>query len=114
MRSFAVLLTVLGGLALAGSAVAGRPTPPTHTGVPAIVGDAHVGRNLSATNGGWSGTAPIHLTYQWRDCAATGVNCFNIPGATAWSYTPVETDRGHALRVAVTAKNSAGSSSATS
>jgi cell division protease FtsH len=44
----------------------------------------------------------------------SGSKCANILGATATSYTLVSADRGRTVRVAVTAKNVAGSSSETS
>jgi cell division protease FtsH len=73
-----------------------------------------VGQPLSATNGGWSGTSPIRLSFQWRECDTSGSNCFDIPTATVFAYTPAQSDRGRVLRVEVTAMNRAGSSSAAS
>ena len=53
-------------------------------------------------------------TYQWRRCDPLGANCANISGATALSYTLVSTDVGNTIRVAVSATNSAGSTTAMS
>src|SRR5581483_6705382 len=97
----------------AGSAAASA-TPPAHAGSPAIVGTEQVGQVLAATTGSWSGTTPIKLTYQWQRCDPSGLHCSKITGATAVSYTLAQADRGRALRVTVTAKNRAGSSSSTS
>jgi hypothetical protein len=51
--------------------------------------------------------------YQWQDCTAAGVQCFNIP-ATSSTYTLTAADVGSTIRVVVTATNAAGSTSADS
>ena len=111
LRSLLVLATVAAGLALAGTAAAG---PPKNTGAPAIFGDAQVGQALAATSGAWAGTPPVNLSYQWRRCDASGAHCSDIVGATASGYTLVSADQGHTVRLAITAKNNAGSGSVTS
>jgi fibronectin type 3 domain-containing protein len=55
-------------------------------------------------------TAQVQRHY----AAATAGGCNDIAGATGQTYTPASSDVGQTLRVAVTATNSAGSSSATS
>src|SRR5205823_3579397 len=72
------------------------------------------GQILTASAGTWTGTAPIGYAYQWRRCDGSGVNCVDIGGSTATAYTVVGADIGSTIRVAVTASNSVGSSSATS
>src|SRR5205823_1746532 len=52
--------------------------------------------------------------YQWRRCDTSGGSCVDIAAAGAQSYTAVAADIGSTLRVAVTASNSVGSSSASS
>ncbi|HEX5450289.1 MAG TPA: AAA family ATPase [Gaiellaceae bacterium] len=104
-----VLLCAVGGLVLAGSSAA---APPKNVSVPAIFGQAQVGQAVASTGGTW--TASVNLSYQWRRCNAAGLSCTNIPGASGLSYSPVSADRGHTLRLVVTAKNAAGSVAVTS
>lgn len=68
----------------------------TNTVAPAVSGGAIFGRTLHATPGEWS-VDDVTVTYQWlRDGNA-------IPGATERTYTTRRIDRGHDLRVVVTA-----------
>ncbi len=90
------------------------PVPPTNLSPPTIAGTAQQGQMLSASSGGWSGTAPFTYAYQWRRCDTGGANCADIAGASAPTYTLVAADLGTTIRVAVTASNSAGSSSQSS
>lgn len=85
-------------------------TPPANTAPPTVTGTAQQGQTLTGTNGSWTGTAPINYTYQWQRCSSTGTNCGNIASATASTYTPTSADVGSTLRIAVTASNTAGSS----
>ena len=87
---------------------------PSNTKPPVVSGTAEVGKNLTTTSGTWSGTTPLTFSYQWRRCDKTGGGCAHISGATASTYTVLGSDAGHTVRVAVTAKNSEGSDSATS
>ncbi len=81
--------------------------PPVNVTIPVITGSAIVGQTLQGSNGTWL-NGPTSFTYQWyRD----GVL---IPGAITASYTAVLADLDHALTIAVTASNSAGSATATS
>jgi subtilisin family serine protease len=101
---------------------AGTPTPPpvtppaatapTVTGAPALSGSPAVGATLSSTTGTWTGTAPLAFARQWLRCA--GASCTAIAGATATTYTVAAADAGFALRVRVTASNTAGSAVAES
>jgi hypothetical protein len=87
---------------------------PTNTSSPTISGTAQEGQTLTADPGTWSGTQPIGYAYQWLRCDSAGANCTDIAGATAKTYALVSAEVGSALRVAVTASNSAGSGSAAS
>jgi hypothetical protein len=73
-----------------------------------------MGQSLTADPGQWSGSPPISFAYQWRSCDRTGANCVDILGATSQTYTLTLLDLGTTVRVAVTAANSAGSSTAIS
>jgi hypothetical protein len=87
-----------------------KPTPKTP---PTISGTAEVGLTLVATHGTWNGK-PSSYQFQWNRCDTTGAACLAIASATARIYTPTTSDIGHTLRVAVTAKNSSGSATASS
>ena len=83
-------------------------TAPANTGAPAITGAPDVGSTLTCSTGAWSGTIPVTYSYQWlRDGVPTS-------GASGSSYTAVAADAGHSISCAVTATNSAGSSTARS
>jgi len=79
-------------------------TPPSVGGVPKDDG------TLTANPGAWNGTGPLDYTYQWTRCDAAGLNCQSIAGATGSSYTPTDSDVGSTIRVVVTARNDAGTS----
>jgi hypothetical protein len=80
------------------------PNDPANVNAPAVSGTAKVGSTLTASNGSWSGTAPIDLGYQWQRCSSD-TSCTNIAGATGASYQPVAADGGRGLRVVVMAGN---------
>jgi hypothetical protein len=87
---------------------------PKNTGAPTISGTQKEGSALSVSNGSWTGTNPITFTYQWQRCDATSGNCVNITGATNQSYMATSGDVAAVLRANVIAKNSKGSTTATS
>jgi putative glycosyl hydrolase-like family 15 (GHL15) protein len=89
------------------------PSPPASTAPPTVSGTAQEAATLTSSTGNWSGS-PTGYAYQWRRCDSAGANCATIAGATAATYVLGTTDVGRALRVAVTATNTAGSASATS
>jgi Concanavalin A-like lectin/glucanases superfamily len=92
----------------------GVPAAPSLAAAPAITGIAQSGRTLSATTGAWRGAAPIEYAFAWQLCDAGERACADIRAATGPTYTVVDADRGHRLRVLVTASNAAGSASAAS
>lgn len=69
-----------------------------------------MGVTLTAHPGAWT-DAPTAYAYQWQRCSSSG--CTDIPGATASTYTPTRSDKGHPIRIAVTAANAAGKTTAT-
>ncbi len=90
------------------------PLAPSNTSAPVIANTApQQGISDSVSTGTWSHN-PVSYSYQWEDCNSAGENCTNISGANSSSYTPVEGDVGHELRVKVTASNAGGSGNATS
>jgi hypothetical protein len=80
---------------------------PVNTGAPTVSGVARDGSALSASNGTWTGSAPMQYGRQWRRCAGDGGGCEDIAGATGAQYMATEDDVGHALRVRVDASNDA-------
>jgi hypothetical protein len=94
--------------------VAAPPARPTNTTEPSISGTPVVGNRLSGNRGSWTGDSPITFSYRWLRCSASGASCTEIGGATGTEYTLVAADVGRTLRFRVTARNSAGSSSALS
>jgi len=95
------------------TAVVTASSGPVSTSDPAISGSPVDGQTLTATSGGWSGSAPITFSYQWVRCgtdggAPDGSNCAFLSGASGSSYRLTSSDVGHRMRVRVTARNGAG------
>ena len=95
------------------SAVVSSKAAPTSTAAPSISGTPQVGSTLTAAEGSW-GNSPTSLAYAWERCDAHGSGCAAISGATNPGYAVTSSDVGTTLRVAVTATNASGSTTATS
>jgi hypothetical protein len=93
------------------AAAAGRPA---NTSPPTISGRAAVNETLTANPGSWAGGQPQTVAFQWQRCDANGGSCNAIGGASRNTYVLTTADLGTTLRVRVTARNTHGSSSATS
>jgi hypothetical protein len=107
--------TVSGGRLNARRALAAcAQKPPVNSTAPSISGTTAEGSTLTAATGAWTSAAPPTYAYQWRRCNSAGASCTNIVGAAAQSYKLTAADVGYTLRVVVTARNSAGSTAATS
>ena len=63
---------------------------------------------------GTTNDANAVITYQWQSSSNGGTTWSNIAGATSQTYTPVETDETHLLRVVETATDSGTAQSGTS
>jgi hypothetical protein len=87
---------------------------PQNTQPPTITGSPVIGQTLTGDPGTWSGTQPISYAGQWRRCNGRGGDCSNIAGATGRKYNLRQVDVGSTLRLRVTARNSVGSTTATS
>ena len=88
------------------------PIAPANAVAPAIGGVAVQGQTLQGYPGGWT-PAGVSLSLQWQR-SADGVTWTSIGGATGSVYTVGAADAGDRLRLAVTAANVAGQSTATS
>jgi hypothetical protein len=88
--------------------------PPVSLSAPAITGSLQEGQTLTASVGGWAGTAPFAFTYQWQRCSILGGDCEDIPAATSSTYTLEALDLASQLAVVVTASNGEGFESASS
>jgi hypothetical protein len=94
--------------------VGAAPARPQNTVPPTISGTPQVGQTLTSSTGTWTGQTPLTYSYQWRRCDRTGANCSDVSKATGKTYALTSVDEGTTLRVRVTARNSAGTASATS
>ena len=109
----ALLLTAaVAGLADTGDAA--QQTAPSNQSPPTVSGTPTEGSTLTTTNGTWAGTTPMTFAYSWRRCDANGGSCAQIGGATQSTYVLKRVDAGNTIRSRVTARNSDGSSNATS
>jgi hypothetical protein len=87
---------------------------PANTDRPSISGSPEQGSRLQANRGTWTGDQPITYSFRWLRCNTQGDNCSEIAAATDSDYIVQERDIGRTLRVRVTARNDAGSTSALS
>jgi hypothetical protein len=109
----AMVLSIVGALALGGSGRAATQAAPSNTAPPTVTGTTTVGQTLTASNGTWT-NSPTSYSYAWLRCDGSGGSCVAVTGATEKTYTLVAADRGHTMRVRVTATNADGSASAES
>jgi hypothetical protein len=89
-------------------------TAPKHAGRPIINGKDKEKSTLTASNGAWTGAAPITYKYQWEVCNAKAKECQAIRGATKNTFTITAKYVGSRIAVAVTATDSVGSAKALS
>jgi hypothetical protein len=94
-----------------GPVAATSSAAPAEIKAPALSGTAARGRDLRVSTGSWSGT-PRAFSYAWRRC--TGSKCSTVKDATKSTYALGSGDVGHRLVAVVTARNAAGSASASS
>jgi hypothetical protein len=86
---------------------------PISVSPPSIAGPAVAGQRLVASSGSWT-NGTTSFAYRWSRCDGAGAGCVSLAGATLPSYTLTATDVGFTLRVAVTARNGAGKTTALS
>src|SRR5262245_61999590 len=86
-------------------AVAAQAAQAPHAATqPTISGSPIVGRVLTAAAGTWTGGGGIRFSYRWRRCSSAGGDCADTSGR-AQAYRLSHDDRGHTLRILVTARN---------
>jgi hypothetical protein len=86
---------------------------PHNTALPTVAGSPVAGGRLAATNGAWTGTAPIRFSYRWRRCSLSGGDCAET-SAGSRVYRPSAGDVSRTLRVLVFATGPAGTAAALS
>lgn len=82
--------------------------PPAADVPPAVWGPAEDGQTLTATDGLWSGVAPIAVARRWLRCDPVGAACAELAGATGSTLLLGVADIGSTVRVRVTATNPGG------
>ena len=95
------------------SKVVAKGDPPKNITLPVIVGTVAPGNRCKRrpVSGPVRGSS---YAYAWLRCDQTGTNCSQISGANNPTYLVGSADSGRSLRTRVTARNSAGSTSADS
>ncbi len=118
--ALAVSLTLDTGAAGAAGGAASTTTTtstvgkPANTQPPTITGTPQQGQKLVGKRGGWTGK-PTDYNDFWVRCDGSGASCANISGATNRNgYVLTSADVGNTIRFKVEAKNSAGSTFASS
>jgi subtilase family protein len=89
------------------------PSPPAYTSPPTVGGRAKLADTLTASLGTWTGYGQLSYATDWRRCNAAGDACVST-GVKAQAYAVRTADVGATLRVAVTASNAGGSTTAVS
>jgi hypothetical protein len=119
-RSWTVIGATLGAgavvgsvLVFAGAGAAARQAAPKNTSPPTISGTPQEGKTLQGHKGEWD-NSPTDFNFIWQRCSKDGGSCSTIDGATSQKYTLKSVDVGNTLRLRVDAKNSDGTTSATS
>src|SRR5262249_54958663 len=88
-------------------------SPPTADAPPTIAGNARSGSELTASAGRWNDD-DARFTYAWQRCDASAASCDTSAGATGPTYDLDAGDVGSTIRVAVTARTLAGSTTSVS
>ena len=117
----ATLVALIGAAlaaALVGTSSAATTVAPNNTVEPRITGEPRVGQVQRATQGTFTGTAPISYEYRWYRCDGRGASdasdCSRISNASDNTYVARQGDSGFRLRVQVVARNADGQDTATS
>jgi hypothetical protein len=105
-----VLLGVVVALVVTSGATGRSEAAPTNTKEPTIsyVYPIKVGTELTGNKGSWKNANKNGFTYQWLRCNDNGEACNKITNATGTTYTVVDADQKHTIRLDVTASNADG------
>ena len=83
-----------------------RPSGPSNTVAPAIVGDANIDTTVTSFAGTWAGTPTPTFTNVWMKCTSADVaTCVDIPGETGTSLSLKVADLGKRIAFKVVGKN---------
>lgn len=85
-------------------------TLPANSSLPLVAGRPLFGTKLAATTGTWTGSTPMTYAYAWQS-SADGTTWAGI-GVVTSTYTMTPSVAGRQVRVAVTASNAAGATTA--
>jgi hypothetical protein len=104
-------------LSTSDSAAPVSDSPPTISGDFSYYGsgEAGWGGTVTATEGTWTSSDSMTYSFQWQECDSSGGNCSNVPPTGMFApdqYTISPGEVGNTIRVAVTATNSYGSTTA--
>jgi alpha-tubulin suppressor-like RCC1 family protein len=83
--------------------------PPENTVAPTVSGLAKEGQLLTVTEGSWSGSPTVKITYKWQLCTTS---CVGISGATKPSFRLTPETVGKKVRANVTDETATGSTTA--
>jgi hypothetical protein len=111
-EAFVILLAISHGTYLTRKALPDTRATPASTSPPTITGNAAVGQTLTASPGGWT-AEPDGFTYRWQRHEVDGTGG-SLIGTDQDTYVLAAPDTGKRIKVVVTARNSAGSTSAPS
>ncbi len=77
-------------------------------------GELGYGGTISATEGVWTSSGSMTISFQWQQCDASGANCSNVSatGMSPDEFTISPGEVGNTIRVAVTATNADGATTA--
>jgi fibronectin-binding autotransporter adhesin len=92
--------------------VAPAATGPTASVRPIVAGVVQQGKQLTGSQGTWTGSGTIQYAYNWYRCDAAGAHCKSIHGATKPTYTQVPKDVGATIGFSVRATDATGTNTA--
>jgi len=93
--------------------VAAGSDKPVNTSPPKISGTPQQGKTLTGDRGDWD-NKPTDFDDAWLRCGKNGGSCSTIAGSAGTKYTLTSADVGNTIRFRVQAKNSGGTTTATS
>ena len=83
-----------------------RPSSPSNSVVPSIIGEVNIDTTVTGYSGIWAGTPAPTFTTNWMKCTSTDVaTCVDIPGETKTSLSLKISDLGKRIAFKVTGKN---------